>query len=122
MKTSPREYSHRGEFDQALIRPVCGPNESFVLAVGLHTGLSRNSLESTIGIHREIWGDQRETWLPDLPGLPVHSGFIRVVWRRAQAAEVAETDSTRRSRAPRRLLPNSALRTLRALNARAESS
>jgi len=36
---------------------------------------SPSSLESTIKIHREIWEIKEKTWLPDLPGLPVYSGF-----------------------------------------------
>src|SRR5262249_57424469 len=36
---------------------------------------SRSSLEPSIGIHREIWEINEKTWLPDLPDLPVHSGF-----------------------------------------------
>jgi len=39
------------------------------------SGLFRSLLESTIGIHREIREIKEKTWLPDLPGLPVHSGF-----------------------------------------------
>ena len=35
--------------------------------------IPRSSLESTIGIHREIWEIEEKTWLPDLP---VHSGFM----------------------------------------------
>src|SRR5215510_3378256 len=31
---------------------------------------------STIGIHKEIWEIKKKTWLPDLPGLPVHYGDV----------------------------------------------
>src|SRR5262249_13893649 len=59
------------------VRPAQQEIDPFAQRVRHVPVLFRSSLESTIGIHGEIWEIKKKTWLPDLPGLPVHSGFKR---------------------------------------------